>query len=121
MGIRVKILAFIIGIGFFLFVLRSIKRNGMRPSYAVLWMFISLFLISVPALEPFYQWLAGSVLGIIDARHVIYIVLIGFLLVYVFYLTLKICQMSDRIQELISYTAILETEKIVAEGKIKKP
>jgi hypothetical protein len=81
---------------------------------------ISLFLISVPALEPLYQWIAGSVLGIIDARHVIYIALIGFLLVYVFYLTLKICQMSDRIQELISYTAIMETEKQIAEGKHKR-
>lgn len=120
MGLRIKILAFFVGIAFFLFVLRSIKRNGMRPSYAVLWMVMALFLISVPALEPLYQWIAGPVLGIIDARHVIYMALIGFLMVYVFYLTLKICQMSDRIQELISYTAIMETEKLIAEGKFKK-
>jgi len=120
MGIRLKVLAFLVGVAFLLFVLRSIKRNGMRPSYAVLWLVISIFLISVPALEPFYQWVAGPVLGIIDARHVIYMVLIGFLLVYVFYLTLKICQMSDRIQELISYTAILETERLIQEGKFKK-
>ena len=82
----------------------------MRPAFAVLWMAVSLFLVSVPIFESFYQWLAGSVIGIVDARHVIYIVLIGFLLVYLFYLTQKINQMADRIQVLLAHTAILEAE-----------
>jgi hypothetical protein len=46
----------------------------------------------------------------VDARHVIYIVLIGFLMVYVFYLTQKISKMSDQIQMLISHLAIVEDE-----------
>lgn len=110
MGLKIKILAFVIGIGFFLFVLRSIQRNSMRPAYAVLWTGISLFLLSVSVLEPFYRWLASSVIGIVDARHVIYIVLIGFLLVYVLYLTQKLSRMSDLIQVLLSQVAILEDE-----------
>ncbi len=106
-----------IGFAFFLFILRSVKRNSMRPAFAVLWIGVSIFLVSVSVFEPFYQWLAGSVIGIVDTRHVIYIVLIGFLLVYLFYLTQKINQMADRVQMLLSYTAILETElkKIKAE------
>jgi hypothetical protein len=110
MGLKIKILALFIGVGFFFFVLRSIQRNSMRPAYAVLWTMISLFLVSVSLFEPFYQWLAGSVIGIVDARHVIYIVLIGFLLVYVFYLTQKISRMSDQIQVLLSQLAIVEDE-----------
>lgn len=110
MGLKIKILALLVGLGFFFFVLRSIQRNSMRPAYAVLWTLISLFLVSVSLLEPFYQWLAGSVIGIVDARHVIYIVLIGFLLVYVFYLTQKISRMSDQIQVLLSQLAIVEDE-----------
>lgn len=82
----------------------------MRPSYAVLWTGISLFLVSISVFEPVYQWIAGSVIGIVDARHVIYIVLIGFLLVYVFYLTQKISKMSDQIQVLLSQLAIVEDE-----------
>ncbi len=110
MGLKIKLLALLAGLGFFFFVLRSIQRNSMRPSYAVLWTLISLFLVSVSLLEPFYQWFAGSVIGIVDARHVIYIVLIGFLLVYVFYLTQKISRMSDQIQSMLSQLAILEDE-----------
>jgi hypothetical protein len=110
MGLKIKLIAFFVGIGFFVFVLRAIRGNAMRPSYAVLWTAISLFLVSISILEPAYQWLAGSVIGIVDARHVIYIVLIGFLLVYVFYLTRKLSRMGDQLQVLLSQVAILEDE-----------
>lgn len=111
MGIRIKVLALAIGIGFFLFILRSIQRNTLHPSYAVFWFLIALFMVSVPVLEGFYQWLAGSVIGIVDARHVIYIVLIGFLMVYVFYLTLKLSRLANQVQVLLSQLAIVESEQ----------
>ena len=110
MGIKIKILSFIIGLIFFIFILRFVKKNSFRPSYATLWVIFSLFLISIPILEFFYRWIAVSVIGITDARHIIYIALIGFLLIYIFYLTTKISQMSDQIHELISFTAILGNE-----------
>jgi hypothetical protein len=110
MGLKIKLLALVIGLAFLFFVLRSIQRNTMRPAYAVLWLIMAVFLVSVSVLEPFYQWLAGSVIGIVDARHVIYIVLIGFLMVYVFYLTQKLSRMSDQIQVLLSQLAIVEDE-----------
>lgn len=110
MGLKIKLLALVIGIGFFFFVLRSIQRNTMRPAYAVLWTGMALFLVSVSLLEPFYQWIAGSVIGIVDARHVIYIVLIGFLMVYVFYLTQKLSKMGDQVQVILAQLAIVEDE-----------
>ena len=121
MGIKIKILAFVIGLIFFIFVLRSLKRNFMRPTYAFLWIVISVFLLSISVLEPLYKWIAVYVIGIVDARHIIYVALIGFLLVYIFHLTGKISQMSDQIQVLISHTAILEKElKDILEKKIKE-
>jgi len=113
MGVKIKIIVFILGIVFFLFVIKYIKKNSFKPSYSILWLLLSFFLISIPLFEGFYQWIATSVVGIIDARHIIYIVLIGFLLLYIFYLTSKITKMADQIQTLISFTAILE-------GKIKE-
>lgn len=110
MGLKIKLLASLIGLIFFLFILKSIKKNSFRPSYAALWFFISLFLLSISVAEPLYRWIAYSLVGITDARHIIYVALIGFLLIYVFYLTIKISIMNDQIQELISYTAILEKE-----------
>ncbi len=110
MGIKIKILSLILGLIFLYFVFRFVKRNTFRPSYAFMWILVALFLASIPILESFYKWFATTVIGINDARHVIYVVLIGFLLVYLFYLTIRISKLNDQVQELISYTAILEKE-----------
>lgn len=107
---RIKILSFVMGLFFFGFVLSFVKRNAMRSGYVVLWFTVCFFLISIPLFDNVYRWIAYSVVGIIDARHIIYIALISFLLIYSFYVTLKISQMSDQIQELISSLAILENQ-----------
>ena len=107
MGTRIQIIAFIVGTIFFASIMRYVKKNSFHPSFSVLWIAVSLFLVSISILEPFYRWIAYSVIGIIDARHIIYIVLIGFLLIYVLFLTSKITRMSDQIHNLISYTTIL--------------
>jgi hypothetical protein len=108
MGIRIQIIALAIGIVFFLGILRYIKKNSFNPGQSVLWIILCLFFISIPLLEPFYKWIATDIIGIVDARHIIYIFIIGFLLIYIFYLTSKVTKMSDQIQNLISFTAILE-------------
>jgi hypothetical protein len=108
MGVKIKLIAFLLGLVFSLVVIRNVRRNVFRPAYAVLWIAVSLFLLSIALLEPVYKWLATSVIGINDARHIIYIGLIGFLLVYVFYLTAMVSRMSNQIQQLLSALAILE-------------
>lgn len=117
MGIRIQIIAIIIGIIFFLSVLRYIKKNSFNPGQSVLWILLCMFFISIPLLEPFYKWIATDIIGIADARHIIYIFIIGFLLVYIFYLSSKINKMSDQIHNLISFTAILEKEIKDRNGK----
>jgi len=107
MGLEIKLIAFLLGLIFLLVVFRNVRRNVFRPAYAVMWIAMSVFLLSVSALEPVYKWLATSVLGIEDARHIIYIALIGFLLVHLFYLTAMASRMSNQIQQLISSLAIL--------------
>lgn len=110
MGLKIKIISLILGLVFVYFVFRFVKKKTFRPSYAVLWILIALFLVSIPVVEKFYKWVATTVVGITDARHIIYAGLIGFLLVYIFYLTIRISRMNDQVQELISYTGILEKE-----------
>ncbi|MCF8296743.1 MAG: DUF2304 domain-containing protein [Saprospiraceae bacterium] len=111
MGLKIKIVALIIGLIFFFFISRYSKKNAFKPSYTFLWFLVCLFLISIPIAESFYRWIAYSLIGIVDARHIIYIVLIGFLLVYVFYLTIKVSKLTDQVQQLISFTAILENQQ----------
>lgn len=110
MGIKIQIISLVLGLVFLYFVFRFVKKNTFRPSYAFMWILIAFFLASIPLLEKFYKWIATNLIGISDARHIIYVALIGFLLTYVFYLTIRISSMNDQIQELISYTAMLEKE-----------
>lgn len=110
MGLKIKIISSVLGFIFFVLILKLVKKNNVKPSYAFLWISLSLFLLSIPLLEPLYKWISTTLIGIEDARHIIYITLIGFLLIYNFYITIKISQMSDQIQTLISYTSVLEKE-----------
>ncbi len=56
-------------------------------------------------LLPFYsgmlQWLASNVFGIVGVNHLIYAMLFGFILLYIFYLTQKICQLTNRAELVI--------------------
>jgi hypothetical protein len=106
---KIKLIAFICGAVFAILIAHQIRRTRISPSCSILWLGIAGFLLSVPAFDGFYRWIANTVIGIVDARHIIYIVLIGFLLVYTFYLTSIIMRLNDQVQNLISYTSILES------------
>jgi len=121
MGLKIKLIAFALGLVFFCVVLRNVKRNTFRPSYAVLWLGMSLFLLSIAVLEPLYKWIATSVIGILDARHIIYIALIGFLVVYVFFLTSTVTRLSNQVLQLISAVAVLEAKLADRTNSQRKP
>lgn len=108
MGLRIGAFAAVLGIVFFIFILQSVRNSSIRPTFAWLWLAIATFLLSIPVLEPFYKWISVTVIGIEDARHIIYISLIGFLLIYSFYMTIMFSKLSDRMQETISHVAVLE-------------
>jgi hypothetical protein len=110
MGLKIKLIAFALGLVFFYVVLRNVKRNTFSPSYAVLWLSMAAFLLSIAVFEPVYKWGATHVIGIFDARHIIYITLIGFLLIYVFLLTSMVTRLSYQVLQLISAIAILEAK-----------
>jgi hypothetical protein len=121
MGLKIKLIAFALGLVFFYVVLRNVKRNIFRPSYAVLWLTMAAFLLSIAVFEPIYKWIATSVIGILDARHIIYITLIGFLLIYVFFLTSMVTRLSNQVLQLISALAILETKLTELTKPQRKP
>lgn len=109
MQLSIRILVLLFGLVFLLIFISLVKRKSIKPFYTTLWLAVALFMISLVVFEKFYKWIATS-LGISDASFLVIVSLISFLLVYVLYLSIKISQMSDRIQELISHSSILEHE-----------
>lgn len=101
-------------------VIRAVGKHNLHPSYAVLWLAIGGFLLSIPVLESFYAYTARKIFGLYGGDHLVYIVLITFLLVYCFYLTTRICQMADRVSKLISFTAVQGSELNELKDKVNK-
>ncbi len=66
-------------------------------------------MLSFVVFEKIYKWIATKI-GLTDASFLIIVGLLSFLFIYVLYLSIKISEMSDRIQELISNASILEHE-----------
>lgn len=107
MQASLKILILLFGIIFLIIFISLLRRRNVKPFYSTLWLLVSLFMISLVVFEKLYKWIATT-LGITDASFLVIVGIISFLLVYVLHLSVKISQMSDRIQELISSNAILE-------------
>jgi len=110
LNIKIKIFLLILGMGFVLIILKLIRNKDLRPSFSLLWFLISITLISIPIFNNFYKFISYNLLGFADATNIIYIVLIGFLLIYTLFMTIYISRISNRIQILVSHTSILEEE-----------
>lgn len=109
MQLSLKLLTLLLGFVFLAAFILLVRKKNVKPFYSTLWLLVSVFMISLVVFEKFYKWIATS-LGVTDASFLIIVGIISFLLIYVLYLSIKISQMSDRIQELISFTGILEHE-----------
>jgi hypothetical protein len=102
-----RLLSLVLAFLFLVAFLVVVRRRSMKPFYSFLWLLVSLLMFSFVLLEKAYKWLA-TLIGLRDASFLVTNGLVFFLLVYILYLTVKVSEMSDRIQELISHTAILE-------------
>ncbi len=109
MEIIVKLLAIVYGLVFFWGFIIMVKNKAVKPFYSFLWLVVCLFMFSFIVFEKQYQWLA-NVLQIQNATFLVIVGLISFLMLYVLYLSIRISEMSNRIQEILSQGSILEHE-----------
>lgn len=118
MDIKQQIFAFLAGVILLALIFRLLKNERLHPSFAALWIGMAAFMLSISLFGEMYRWLAHSVLGVSGGDHVIYISCIAFLLMYVFYLTGKMCRMIDQITKLISTVAMLEARQQETDRKL---
>lgn len=107
MSLTLKLLVLVFGVILFTVFIILVRKRSVKPFYSAIWLIISIFIFSFVVFEKFYKWIATQ-LNISDASFLVIVGLISFLLVYVMYLSIRISELSDRIQELISHSAILE-------------
>jgi hypothetical protein len=108
MDVQVQIASVISGILIWGLVAFCLKQAHLLPSYALLWVAIGAALVFLPTYSEVLRWVSTNVFGIVGANHFIYLMLFGFLLIYAFYLTQKICALTNRVERVIASLAILE-------------
>lgn len=106
----VRFLVVCCALAFFGTFLLLAKRGSVKPFYSALWLVVSGGMLSLVVFEKHYKH-AADWLGLRDASFLVFVGAILFLLVYVVHLSIKISELSDRVQELISNTAILERDQ----------
>lgn len=111
MDIKQIILSFIAGLILLLFILRFLKTSRIYPSYVILWASIGIFLVFMPVFSDVYRHIAQFVFGLKGGDHFMYISFIGFLLLYTFYLTVKICTLTSQVSRIISTIAVIESQQ----------
>ena len=121
MPFNFKILAIISAIIFLYVFIALMKRRSIKPFYAFLWFVISVSFFSIVIFEKAFKRLA-DILQLTDASFFVIVGSLFFLMVYVLHLSIRISEMSGRIQELISAVAILanRVKKMDANSGIKK-
>ncbi len=111
MDLRVQIASLVVGLLIWAIVAIALKRARILPAYAALWAGIGALLILLPLYSNLLRWLATNVFGIVGANHLIYAMLFSFLMIYLFYLTQKVCELINRVERLIVFVAILDTRQ----------
>ena len=107
MPLYLRLVALALAVVFLMVFVSLIRKRSTDPFVSFMWLVITLLMFSTIVFEKFYKWVATKI-GLTDASFLIEVGVIFFLLVCVLYLSIKVSEMSDRIQELISYTSILE-------------
>lgn len=110
MTLKIILFLIIVAILFLAVIFKLIRKNLLPPSSALLWLCIGIIMLSIPLFNKLYHYVAFDMLGFSDATNIVYILCIGFLMLYSLYITVKQKQSSDRIQMLISQLAISEAE-----------
>ncbi len=107
MPVSLRILVVLCSLAFLATFLFLAKRGTVKPFYSALWLAVSFLMLSLVVFEKFYKGIADD-LGIRDASFLVFVGAILFMLVYILHLSVKISELSDRMQEVISTVSILE-------------
>ena len=86
----------------------SMRVGAVRGGFVALWLAICVAMVSLPFMASFYKHVA-TLMGLNFALDMLYIFAILFLLLYVFYLTVKMQRLIDTVDIMLSRSVIVES------------
>ncbi len=96
-------------IGFFIFILKMLKAKKLEFKYSIVWIILSFSFIVLSIFPKIVRYVA-DILHIIEPVNAVYLIIIFFLLVIVFTLTVALSRNSNRVKALTQEIGILKLE-----------
>lgn len=107
MSLVLRIFLIVVSFISIVYVIRKIRKAKLRIDYSLFWMIVSL-LIMVLALFPELAIKLATLMGVMSAVNLIYLVMIFILLLHNFTMTVKISSLESKINNLTEEIAIRE-------------
>jgi len=104
---KLQILLFLMSLGTFFYVIRKIKKQDAGISDFTLWILWS-FLLLIFSLFPWLAFWTSSFLSFQTPANFIYVIIIGFLYLALFMLSIKVSKLELKIRELVQEIALKE-------------
>lgn len=107
MTITLQIILIVVSIITFLFVINKIRKSQLNIEDAVVWILLSLLLIVMSLCLPFIDQIA-HMMGFMSTSNFVFTMMLFFLIVIVFGLTVKVSLLNERVKNLNHYIALKE-------------
>lgn len=107
MTLTLQIVLVAVSIITFIFVITKIRKSQLNIQDAVIWILLSLLLIIMSFCLPFIDRIAHAV-GFMSTSNFVFAMILFFLIIIVFGLTVKISILNEKIKNLNHYIALKE-------------
>lgn len=109
MNVILQTILIIASVGFFLFILKMLKSKKLEFKYSIVWIIASFSFIVLSIFPKIVRYVA-DLLHIVEPVNAVYLIIIFFLLVIVFTLTVALSRNSNRVKALTQEIGILKLE-----------
>lgn len=116
MSISLRVILFICSVFYLGIVARKIRRSSLRLGDGIVWILIAVFFILISLIPEIIYWFCDQV-GIMSPANFVYLLIFMFLLLQLFYASLRISALEARVNRLAQEVALrdgrfvhLETE-----------
>lgn len=109
MSVALRIILIVGCLVTFIYAMRKIKKSQMKIEDTFFWIFLSIALVIISIFPGIAEYFA-SLIGIISATNFVFLIIIFLLLAKVFFLSLQISQLDEKVKNLVQKLAIINNE-----------
>ena len=110
MSIGLRCLLLIGALAVLFFMLKKIRQERVKIEHSIFWIFFSVIMVVLGAF-PVISYKAAELIGVISPVNIVYLVIIGILLIKMFFMTIQISHLENKIDSVAERVALDKIER----------